>query len=197
MTKLSKEYWEKRYIDNSTSWDLGEPSTPIKEYIDQLKYKDSKILIPGAGNAHEANYLFENGFKNIYILDIAPSPLEYAKKRINLPSSHFIQQDYFKYSELYDIIFELTFFCALEPRFRESYVKKTHTLLKDGGCLIGVLFNFENKLDGPPFGGSVKEYTSLFEPFFDIIMMRPCYNSVPTRKGKELFIKLIKKNNGN
>ena len=35
--------------------------------------KTASILIPGCGNAYEAEYLLANGFKNITIIDIAPS----------------------------------------------------------------------------------------------------------------------------
>ena len=58
--KLGKEYWEEKYAKNSTGWNIGYISTPIKEYIDQLQNKSIKILIPGAGNSYEAEYLWEN-----------------------------------------------------------------------------------------------------------------------------------------
>jgi len=56
-------YWENRYQNQQTGWDIGEISSPLKAYIDQLEDKSIKILIPGAGNAYEAEYLFLNGFK--------------------------------------------------------------------------------------------------------------------------------------
>ena len=39
----TKEYWSQRYKDAQTGWDIGSPSTPIKEYIDQLTDKISKF----------------------------------------------------------------------------------------------------------------------------------------------------------
>ena len=67
-SKLNTNYWSKRYQNNETAWDIGAPSTPLKEYIDQLENKNIKILIPGCGNAYEAQYLFENGFKNVFVI---------------------------------------------------------------------------------------------------------------------------------
>ena len=58
---LDKNYWEKRYDDQTASWDIGKPSGPLKEYIDQITNKDIAILIPGCGNAHEAKYLLQQG----------------------------------------------------------------------------------------------------------------------------------------
>jgi len=69
-TNSENKYWSKRYEENQTGWDIGYPSTPIKTYVDQLENKDLKILIPGAGNAYEAEYLWQQGFKNVHVLDI-------------------------------------------------------------------------------------------------------------------------------
>ena len=38
-----------------------------------------------------------------------------------------------------------------------------------------------------------KEYIGYFEPYFDIEIMEPCYNSVEPRSGREVWIKMIKK----
>ncbi len=198
MTLLNKQYWQQRYLDNRTGWDLGTVSQPIKQYIAQLTDKNLNILIPGAGNAHEASYLFHNGFENLSILDFAQEPLNNLRKQLpELKEATYLNQNYFDHTGAYDIIIEQTFFCALEPRFRESYVEKSFELLNKGGFIVGVLFNFEDKLNGPPFGGSIKEYRLLFESYFDINIMEQCYNSTESRKGKEFFIKLTKRNNGN
>ena len=74
-------YWEERYQKGETGWDAGSITTPLKEYIDQLTDKNLKILIPGAGNGYEFDYLIENGFQNVYVVDIAETPLENIKKR--------------------------------------------------------------------------------------------------------------------
>jgi len=59
-TESENKYWTNRYNSDKTGWDLGEPSQPLTQYIDQIKNKEIKILIPGAGNAYEAEYLFVN-----------------------------------------------------------------------------------------------------------------------------------------
>ena len=59
-SKYNKTYWDDKYADNKTGWDIGYISSPLKSYIDQIKNKEISILIPGAGNAYEAEYLFNN-----------------------------------------------------------------------------------------------------------------------------------------
>ena len=140
--KLNKEYWEGRYQDRTTRWDLGEIATPIKEYIDQLDNKDIRILIPGGGNSYEAEYFFNKGFKNVYVIDLATSPLNNIKKRIpKFPSSQLIAGNFFNLETTFDLIIEQTFFCALDPDLRPTYVKKINDLLKEKGKLVGLMFD--------------------------------------------------------
>ena len=82
MIVLNENFWTNRYQKNETGWDLGDISTPLKNYFDQLTNKEIAILIPGAGNAHEAEYLFKKGFTNITIIDISPEPLKNIKERM-------------------------------------------------------------------------------------------------------------------
>ena len=189
MTKLNKDYWERKYDLGDTGWDIGYISTPLKEYIDQLKDENLKILIPGAGNAHELFYLVENGFSNVYVIDIAKQPLEYIKRRIpDFPDDQLLEGDFFDLElNNFDLILEQTFFCALDPRRRTDYVHKIQQLLKPNGKLIGLLFNFPLSEAGPPFGGNPAEYKSLFKKYFRIKILETAHNSIKPRADKELF----------
>ena len=191
---LFEGYWNHRYLSGETGWDIGYVSTPLKDYIDQLEDKSIRILIPGAGNAYEAEYLHKNGFTEVTVVDIASIPLMRFKERVpGFPEDNLIQKDFFDLVEPYDLVLEQTFFCALEPELRPAYVRKMHELLSPGGKLVGLLFNVPLFSDHPPFGGSKKEYEPLFGEYFEIDIMEPAYNSIPPRQDNELFIKLRKK----
>jgi methyl halide transferase len=193
--QFNESYWEDRYTKGQTGWDAGEITTPLKEYVDQLKDKSIRILIPGAGNAHEAAYLHEMGFTNVTVIDLAKQPLVNLKKRVpDFPDEHLIQGNFFDLNQKFDLIIEQTFFCALHPSERKAWAEKMEQLTSDGGKIAGVLFNkhFEG---GPPFGGSKQEYLTYFEPLFDIKCMETCYNSIKPREGSELFIILQNKRN--
>ena len=107
-------YWEERYLKGETGWDAGTITTPLKEYIDQLTDKNSKILIPGAGNGYEFDYLIKKGFKNVYVVDIAETPLENIKTRKPEFASHLIHSDFFAFSSV-SIIFSSALLSALRP----------------------------------------------------------------------------------
>ena len=131
MTKLNKDFWENRYKTKETGWDVGEITTPLKEYIDQIDNKDLKILIPGAGNGYEFDYLTSKGFKNVWVIDVAQQPLENLSKRNPNYKNNFIQSDFFELNGQFDLILEQTFFCALEPNLRSKYVDKMYSLLTE------------------------------------------------------------------
>lgn len=196
MENLNAHFWEGKYSELKTGWDIGYISTPLKEYFDQLTNKELSILIPGAGNAYEAQYLHELGFSNVYIVDWAKAPLDNFKLRVpTFPQEHIIQEDYFKLEGQFDIIVEQTFFCALNPDLRADYVKQSYHLLKPKGKLIGLYFNIPLNDKFPPFGGNKETYLKLFEPYFTFKTLEISHNSIEPRKGSELFVIMIKKIN--
>ncbi|OBX22450.1 MULTISPECIES: methyltransferase domain-containing protein [Bizionia] len=191
---LSETFWDSRYQNQDIGWDLGEVSLPIKTYIDQLKDTSLKILIPGAGNSYEAEYLFLNGFKNVCIADLSKTALDNFKNRVpSFPDENLLHINVFDMKETFDIIIEQTFFCALNPNLREAYAKKMHSLLNPNGKLVGLLFDKPLFTERPPFGGSKAEYVTYFKSYFDFDIFEASYNSMTSREDSELFIKLLKK----
>lgn len=192
-----EDYWTRRYEEGKTGWDIGTVSRPIKEYIDQLSDKEIKVLIPGAGNAYEAEYLYDRGFSTTYVLDISELPLNQAKSRIpDMPEGQFLQDNFFTLTGQYDLILEQTFFCSFEPtpENRKHYAVKMHELLKPNGKLVGLWFDLPLETGAKrPFGGSKEEYISYLRPYFEIQIFEACYNSIEPRAGKELFGVFTKK----
>ena len=194
MPSFDASYWDKRYLEHSTGWDIGEISKPLKTYIDQLPNKSLKMLIPGCGNSYEAAYLLENGFTNITLIDISPVLTSILQKKLPIkvyPTLKIHTGDLFELNDQYDLILEQTFFCALDPSLREAYAKKMKNLLNPGGKLAGVLFN-RNFEGGPPFGGNEEEYQALFSKYFKINILALCHNSIIPRSGMELFFEFEK-----
>ena len=183
----TKNYWTQRYKEDRIGWDIGYPSTPLKIYFDQLENKELSILIPGAGNAYEAEYLFNNGFKNVFILDISEIPLVAFKKRNpDFPETQLIQADFFTHNKTYDLIIEQTFFCSFPPleATRKAYAKQMSKLLNTNGKLAGLWFDIPltDDLVKRPFGGDKALYLSYLEPYFKIKTFETCYNSISNRK---------------
>lgn len=201
--KFGKDFWSERWAKDETGWDMGSPSTPLKEYIDTLDSNENKylkILIPGCGNAYEAEYLNAKGFRNVYVIDIAEKALkEFVNRVPGFPKDHLIRDDFFEMAEKnFDLILEQTFFCAINPNLRTRYAEKMYELLSPKGKLVGLLFNDPNlgidpETGGPPFGGNEELYRTILGPFFTFDKLEPATNSIPPRAGRELFIVLHQK----
>jgi methyl halide transferase len=143
--------------------------------------------------AYEAEYLSENGFTNIHLLDVSLHLIEKIRPKFqDSKSIHIHYQNFFEHEAEYDLILEQTFFCAIHPSLRINYVKKMHKLLQPKGKLVGVLFD-RYFASNPPFGGSQAEYESIFKDHFDFHTLEKCYNSTPPRAGNELFINFLRK----
>ena len=190
---LDKKYWDDRYLNGESSWDIGYVSPALKAYIDQLPDKHISILIPGCGNAYEAEYLLQQGFTNITLVDISYVAAEAIKEKFSRYGGKLkvIHGDFFKLQEKFQLILEQTFFCAIDPLLRKNYAEKMYDLLRQEGKLVGLFFDRDFE-DGPPFSGGKEEYMNLFAPLFDILVMERAYNSIERRQGTELFVILKK-----
>lgn len=191
-TNQEKEFWTNRYQENKTGWDIGYPSTPLKAYIDQLDNKDLKILIPGAGNAYEAEYLWQQGFTNIHVLDISEFPLQALQQRVpDFPAAQLLLGNFFEQKGQYDLIIEQTFFCSFEPTkvSRTAYAQKMANLLAGGGKLVGLWFDIPLVIGTSkrPFGGTKETYLAYLNPHFKVKTFEACHNSIKPRSGSELF----------
>jgi methyl halide transferase len=212
-----KNFWDDRYLQGQTTWDLRQVSPPLQVYFDQLRQKDLSILIPGCGNSYEAEYLLKKGFSDITLLDISPILIDRLRKKFpqtqppteappktpadaqpqaeagtKASALQLLTADFFDHDGHYDLIIEQTFFCALDPAKRPEYVEKTAALLKPGGRLAGLLFDRDfpggAEADQPPYGGHKDDYKKLLEKRFRLKTLAPCYNSIKPRMGTELFL---------
>ena len=187
--ELKVSFWNTKYLTNDFGWDIGYPSPPITEYVNQLQDQSISILIPGCGNGYEAEYLWRSGFENVHVLDYSEVALKNFKLRVpEFPEEQIHVEDFFNHTGQYAIIIEQTFFCALDPSLRSAYALKVKELLEPGGKLVGLLFNEALNDNQPPYGGNSLEYLGYFQPHFINIYMKNCFNSIQPRMGRELFV---------
>ena len=191
---LSMEYWNSRYVNEKTGWDVGCITTPLKEYFDQIHDKNLKILIPGSGSGYEAEYLFINNFKNVFVLDYATTALKNFKKRLpKFPQNQIFDMNFFDSYGKFDLIIEQTFFCAIDINKRLDYISKMSELLVDKGKLVGLFFDNNFRDESPPYGATKNQYIDLLSLSFNIIIFEKCFNSIPSRSNNEFFCVAEKK----
>ncbi len=192
MSKDDKGYWEERFQEGRTGWDIGHAAPALLEYVRTTQKKDARILIPGCGHAYEAEVLYSEGYRNIHLMDLAPSALKNFRERVpDFPEPQIHEEDFFEHQGAYEAILEQTFFCALHPSHRRDYVEKMYELLIPGGKLAGLLFDADWE-GGPPYSGRKEEYLELFQKRFNVLKLDRAYNSIPPRQGSELFFEVLK-----
>jgi len=197
MPTLDANYWENRYHDHNTPWDIGYPSPPLVHYLQQHTEPTDRILIPGAGHAYEAVWLHQQGYRNVFVCDWAPSAFEILEaKAPDFPKAQLLVEDFFALDLEVDLILEQTFFCAIDPGRREDYARQTCKLLRPGGKLAGLLFTHPLERGGPPFGGREADYRSLFEKYFDVLQLAPAADSIKPRAGNEVFLEVQRRSQG-
>ena len=189
-TVLDADFWNKRYLDGTTGWDLGQASPAIVDYFKAFQNKEIQILIPGCGNAYEAEALLELGYINITLIDLSEELVLRLQERLKDTGVKVIRGDFFDHQVSYDCIVEQTFFCALDPKLRMQYVNKMHELLNENGKIVGLMFNVDFE-GGPPFGGNKSEYEELFSKKF-ATHIKECSTSVQPRMGSELWVEFKK-----
>ena len=87
----TKSHWEKIYSEKNpqeVSWTQETPTTSIEFFNDFKLSKISPIIDVGGGESKFVDYLLENGYQNISVLDISENAINKAKERIGKKSEN-------------------------------------------------------------------------------------------------------------
>ena len=77
------EYWEARYKDINSTFDWLEDYRTLKDIIDNLSIpkETGKIINLGCGNSEFSENMYDDGYHNIYNIDISKNVINIMKKR--------------------------------------------------------------------------------------------------------------------
>jgi thiopurine S-methyltransferase len=187
----SKEDWQKHYEEDNLRWDLGEVSPPIRHFLENNPIKTGRAIIPGCGQGHEVILLAKKGF-SVTAVDYTKGATERLKRNLqnNGVGANVICVNFFnlglEHINKYDLMLEQTFFCAIHPTLRNSYVNLVFRILKPGGLLTGVFYE-TGEDDGPPFNTTRAHILRHFSGPFEIKHLEKTNRSAEKRQGKEWF----------
>jgi SAM-dependent methyltransferase len=135
----------------------------------------------------------QHGFQ-VTGIDFAPSAIKatndkFVQAGIAGKTGFLLERDVFEiheYDSYFDYVLEHSFFNSIDPSRRRTYAWTIHDLLKPGGKLISLWWTVE-RLQGPPFGVSKEDIYALFANQFVFDLVHIPNDSVPARRGTELF----------
>ncbi len=187
---VSDDFWDKRYQTKEIGWDLGRESPVLASEWAQLRPRlkgDEELVVVGAGLGHDAHFFNQQGQS---VLGLDSSPTAEHQARLRYPNLRYQVADAFEWARAHSgvgAIFEHTFFCAIHPSLRRSWLKQAFEALKPGGLYLGV-FWFLYRPSGPPFGLTQWELRELSRDLFLIKDWRLSHASVDRRFGQEYWI---------
>ena len=173
-------HWEKLWgqdggLPKGSRFDVAGESLPLTAELKRRNHapRDGMTaLVPGCGRAYDALALARHGFDKVVAVDLSPAACEAAREEISGSSwSGGVQVrcgDFFALDPArdgtYDLIWDNTFLCALEPEVREQWALQMKALLAPGGQLITCVFPIGEREGGPPFAMSVPLVRALLGP---------------------------------
>lgn len=199
-------YWQGRFENQDTPWQLASPSTVLIEGIQELEslgfvVRGKRVLAPGCGRGMDAVELARHG---AHVLAIDWSPLAVEDLRATWKAVEggvdgtldIVTGDFFALNPSpVDLVIEHTFFCAIDISLRPQYVQQMAQWLNLGGFLVGNFFvlgevevnalanrSLSSQGDGPPFASTEAELRGLFEKQWTCHLLRQSRYPEPDRR---------------
>lgn len=187
----SSVFWSEIYQNEQPRWDLHAPSPALTDFVPSLKLQKSKVLVLGSGPGNDAAWFAENGHI-VTAVDFSDEAIQLSRSRYgHLPNIEFVKSDIFtlpkEFENKFDLVFEHTCYCAIEPSRRTELMNVWRRSLVNQGHLMAVFF-VHHKPFGPPYGGSEWEVRRRLNKSFRPLYWTRMKNSIPSRLGTELFV---------
>jgi SAM-dependent methyltransferase len=214
---LTQTYWQARFENADTPWQLEDVSPVVTEALDLLVAQGVSLagltaLSPGCGTGLDALECARREL-DVVAVDWSHAAVVDLTSRCNALQGALrgtvkvVEGDLFSIRPIaVDLVVEHTFFCAIDPSSRVRYVKKLHEWLKPGGFVVGNFFVVEESEAlrlpdlsltqegiGPPFAATTSELLSLFQDGFECVALRPAQNPTPGRRTALEWIGLFRR----
>ncbi len=185
--------WELAWREGRTRWDAG-ASPPVLASLVASHPKVARALVPGCGSGYDV-FTLSALAERVIGLDVAPTAAERfeALRRelgVDPARAELRVADFFDFEpdERFDLIWDYTFLCALEPQRRDDWARRVDELLADDGELWTLIFPVDPvpmNPGGPPYPMTPELVHDLLAPRFAALSLEPVVLSHPDRRGKE------------
>ncbi|KAL0452856.1 UNVERIFIED_CONTAM: putative thiol methyltransferase 2 [Sesamum latifolium] len=169
--------WDKCWEEGLTPWDLRSP-TPVLVHLNNTgSLPKGRALVLAAALLKKKWRVkgydvvaIASAERHVVGVDLSDNAIkramELSSQSPNAEHFTFLKTDFFTLcpTQLFDLIFDYTFFCAIEPGLRSQWARKISDLLKPDGELITLMFPVDDHEGGPPYKVSVADYEEVLHP---------------------------------
>ncbi|MCB9916111.1 MAG: methyltransferase domain-containing protein [Planctomycetes bacterium] len=128
----------------------------------------ARALVPGAGRAHDALALARGGW-DVTAVDVVPALAEEVTAALAPHRGRFVVADALSFvDEPFDLVWEHTFFCALDPTHRAAWGAMVRRNLARDGRLVALVYPEGKPPEngGPPYGYDLEHVLAALGPGF-------------------------------
>ena len=186
---LTREEWAARYREEDTPWNHGDPHPEVRRLIAAGEFPlpegGGRALVPGCGPAHDACAIAKLGFM-VTGIDYTTEARDLGAPALEELGGQLLCEDALEHtpSEPYDLVFEHTFLCAIDPALRVRYGELVTRALRPGGLLVVIVFPVDRprEEEGPPFTLTIEDMHEVLGAAF---LLRSHSPIECTREGRE------------
>ena len=201
----NKSHWEKIYQQkqpDELSWTQEYPEASLLAIKKLNLPYDSAIIDIGSGDSNLVDYLLEEGYRNITLLDISDAALIRAEKRLGpdkarnikwvvSDASEFITKQ--KYNLWHD---RATFHFLTEQKAIEKYVQKVNEAVSDYMIIGTFSENGPEKCSGLPVKRySESDLTAVFSDNFEKLECKKHLHKTPSGASQEFLYCTFRRKN--
>lgn len=175
---MEHQFWHQAWEEGRIGFHRNEVHPQLVQGLSIINPEvGSKVMVPLCGKSLDLLWLQDNGF-NVTGVELCPKAIEEFFKDNNLkpeeigngvyqlPSLNLVVGDYLAYKgqEEFDFLYDRAALVALPPKMRIDYAKHSLSLLKKGGKLLLVAFEYDQeKVPGPPHCVLKEEIERIYE----------------------------------
>jgi len=183
--------WEQLWKEGAIPLDAQGVTPAVTQLLKEKKIPEGRALVPGCGLGYDV-VAMGSPTRSVIGLDISQTAIQqaelFAEKSPNAKFVEFQNADFLSFSPpfKFDVVFDYTFFCTLEPSLRPQWGEKMADVLALDGELITFMFPLDDHEGGPPYAVSLDAYEKVLRPLG--FRMTSCDVEVPSleaRKGME------------
>lgn len=170
------DIWEKG-LEPGQRFDMSGTSPALLSLLasGKLQVQGKRVLIPGCGRGYDVIDFAKQGAATAVGMELVPKATVAAQTHLDASDldikqrerAQIVTGDFFDVTQehAYDIGYDYTFFCAMDPTVRKQWAETWAKWLQPGGQLVTLMFPVEPEgREGPPWPVPLELYQELLPP---------------------------------